>query len=221
MNPEKDGIELILDLIDTDLWNFIKCCLKKTTPDKAIRKIYFLSFALVIISSLVLSYGNATIDSMRNILDLSNNIYLALFAASLTGFAFITAILKPKTIEILSTIDTSFEKSDTKSTKNTEVYSKFTNYTKHIIGVIFYFMIIIILNFFMQIVFSILPVFDKTLLSTPEALKTIISFISITCYLSVILHGIFEMFSLVFNLFALYSYDNYISIKTSQQKKGE
>lgn len=195
-----DLIAVIDDQNSKPLSSLIIDGLKKIKPTSELWVLYL----FVIIPSIVLSYflvsSNSTSLIFTQFIDCSIGVNIAFFAAGFTGFALLQAIVTPITIIKLS------------SMKNGP-YNKFQNYLIHILGVLFYYIFTLILSIFIKITVSIISADPDILNFMPFSLKAISSFLIIFIYIIIIMHGIIEMFSLIFNLFSIYSFDSFFTCK--------
>ncbi|WP_041668564.1 hypothetical protein [Acetobacterium woodii] len=203
-----DLIAVIDDQNSKPLSSLIIDGLKKIKPTSELWILYLFIIIPSIVITCFLIISNSTSLIFTQFVDCSIGVNIAFFAAGLTGFALMQAIVTPKTIMKLSSI------------KNGP-YNKFQNYLIHILGVLFYYIFTLVLSLFIKITVSIISANPDILNFISLNIKNISSFLIIFIYLLIIMHGIIEMFSLIFNLFSIYSLDSYYTCKEYSKTTSE
>ncbi|MEE3805707.1 hypothetical protein V2H29_01945 [Lysinibacillus fusiformis] len=159
------------------------------------KRIFFLIFLFVLCFYILYTLAFKETAALTIISDLTvnfNAVMIPIFAVLITGYAIFQALTNENTINTMLTV-----------VSERENVSKFASYNLYFFGVICTYLILIIGNFIILIIFKYLPPDWESQLFTTK-INEIIAAVLISIYVIILVNFIIEVKSYVYNLFQVF-----------------
>lgn len=187
----------------------------------SVRRGIFLIIILILFSPGLykISKSSETILKFEELISITNNTILALFGAIVTAYSILFALVRKEVLQLLVKYPAKNEKKkDNKKAmkKIKENYSVWDYINYSIVGVLFSFLFIIIINYFLNFFFVICG--KDWFLNISNTVNTNICFFFIILYFGITLNAIIEIKSFIYSLTQVFYIDNSLKLKEDNKK---
>lgn len=178
------------------------------------KRTLFLIIVSIIISPKLyeVCLSKSTIIIFDKVINMTNNFSLSIFGALMTAYSILFTLVRREILELLLSFP---YKQVKKNKKKIPTIWEYVNYS--MIGTLLSFLIIIIINYSLNIFFSFVGE-DWFLLSTSKY-NTYICFIFMLFYIAFTLNALIEIKSFIYSLTQIFYIDNLLKLNNNDMKK--